>query len=144
MQLAKEERERLVQELRFAVEKMQVVPDHFSKLYFFSAAYGEIGRILNVTWDAELGLLHLVLQATYSTVNARFQAISSRRDLGVKIPDKFLEVLTVATSDLADMIQESRDDELPRILARFGELAYMTTGNGYYLYVKGLIRPKGL
>ena len=97
------------------------------------------GEIVRVE-DSELALLHLVLQSTHGQVNARVQALATGRDRPISLPDNLLEALTRTASDLADVIIEERDDDLKRIMARFAELSYLSTGNGYYLYTKGAIQ----
>ena len=50
--------------------------------------------------------------------------------------------LTQATFDLATYLEKTEDntEELHQILGRFAEISYAVTGNGSYLYEKGLIR----
>ena len=140
MKLPKSMRKRLADELRVAAQKMQADSDPFNRVFLFSAAYGEVGRLLNTAWDAELALLHMVLMGTHQAVNARIGAIAAGADRAIGLPGNLLDELTTATTELADMIRDGRDGELVRILARFTELAFVTTGNGYYLYLKGAIR----
>ena len=140
MNLSKDLRSRLGNELRFIAKSMEESADPFEKMYFFSAGYGGIGRILNIEWDPELALLHLVLQSTYGQVNSRVTASASGGERPLRLPDNFFEMFTRTTSELADVILAERDDGLTNIMARFAQLGYVTTGNGFYLFTKGLIK----
>lgn len=140
MKLSKSMRKRLADELRAVANGMQADSDPFKRLFLFSAAYGEASRLLNAAWDAELALLHMVLQGTHHAMNNRVGAIAGGAERAIVLPGNLLDELTTATTELADVIHDGRDDELLRILARFAELAFITTGNGYYLYFKGAIQ----
>jgi hypothetical protein len=113
--------------------------DIFAQLYFFSAGYGVVNRLLNDKWDAELSLIHTVLQATYREIQSRLQA-SSRGEQIIAIPERLMPAIIEATEKLAVAIQDKRDGEIYPILARFSELSYAGTGNGYYLFLKGEIK----
>ena len=51
MNISKEMRGILVDELRFVVEKMRESEEIAEKLYFYSAAYGAVHRVMNVEYD---------------------------------------------------------------------------------------------
>ncbi len=140
MQLSEKGRERLADELRYITKQMREKQDIVTQLYLFSAGYGLIGRLLNENWDAELSLIYLILQGTHSTINNRLQSLTSGRDQAVTIPETLMPALINTTEKLEDAIRNKRDNEIYPILARFGELCYVTTGNGYYLFLKGDIK----
>ena len=140
MKLSKSARRQLGQELQFIVRKMGESADPFHILYFFSGAYGEIGRLLNRQWDPELALLHLVLQSTYGQIHARFQAYSSGGDRGIGTPAGLLDALSRTMAELADIVLEDKSNDMMAVMSRFSELGYLCTGNGYYLYSKGAIQ----
>lgn len=137
MQLSKQGREQLADELQYIAGKMKEESDIFSQLYFFSAGFGMAGRLLNQKWDAQLCLIHLVLQATYGAINNRIQSLASGRDRAVEIPKTLISSLIAATEELGDIIRKERHNEILSILARFSEISYAATGNGYYLFIKG-------
>lgn len=140
MNIPNPERQRIAAEMRLAVDKMRHSPDHLTKLYYFSAAFGETGRTLNYAWDGDMALIHLVLQAVYNGANGRLQASAEGRERPLTLPAGFFEAAEEALRALANTVENQQDDEIPKLLARFSELAYLTTGNGYYLYGKGLIK----
>ena len=141
MQLTDETRVQLANELLFVVERMRDnQSDVAAQLYFFSAAFGMVSRLLNQAWDAELVLIHSVLQSTYVSVNNRLQMSASGRERFVEIPGSLMSSLVDTTEQLEKAIRGKKDAKIHSILARFSELAYATTGNGYYLFLKGLIK----
>ena len=134
MQLPKEIHRRLAEEFRFVAEKMNETAELPRKLYFFSAIYSSVSRTLNQIWNPELALLHMVTNATY-------MAIQNQPPIPVEFPRRLPDELTIATQKLAALFQQDtvESDDLYNLLARFAELAYVSTGNGRYLFTKGLI-----
>jgi hypothetical protein len=138
MQLSKVVQQRLSQEYSFASEKMQESPDLPTKLYYFSVFFAEANRALNVEWDPDIALLHLVLQSVHQTVTVRL----ANPMPGLGFPTDFAEALTKASMHLAEIFKNREIDEqaLYQVLTKCAELAYVMTGNGYYLYVRGSIK----
>lgn len=141
MNIPKQARERLVQELRFVADSMAPEADPLQRMYLFSGAYGEAARLLNVVWDRDIALIHMALQVTYSAANNRVGAMAGGRERGPRLPDNFFEMLIEATRALANVVETRRDADLCKVLGRFAELSYLTTGNGYYLYLKKTVVP---
>ena len=138
--LREEYRQRLAQEYRYAATKMQESPQPAKKLYYFSVLFGESQRILNWEWDRDLSLIYMTSQYTYNQINLLIQP-GVRGN--VPIDDSMVfTALTQATLDLATYLEKTGDntEELHQILGRFAEISYAVTGNGSYLYEKGLIR----
>jgi hypothetical protein len=144
MQLDKSLRKRLAGEFDFAAQQMAQSKDLMTKLYFYSAFYAEVERVLNQQWDANLSLLHLVLTSSHATMMARMNMIIAGADRVIGIPNEFPDALTKTAAELASLFQgedvDVDEDKLFMILARLAELAYITQGNGHYLYLKGKIK----
>ena len=141
MQLPEVVRERLQSEFRFAADRMATTPDLAGKLYFFSVVFGETNRAMNVEWDAELALLHLVAVGAHGEITGR---LSQENALGLGlsgVPDGLPDALTSVTAELATLFEQPQQDsvELHGLLSRLAEIAYTATGNGYYLYLKGAV-----
>jgi hypothetical protein len=130
-------KETLVNELRLVVRKMKEETDIRRKNYFFSATYGAVYRIFNINFDPELVLVHSVLNMTYRTANALLGGIDRGEERIIQIPDNFFDKLASLTEELATAIEEDKD--VYGILQKIAVLSYSLTGNGYYLYQKGLI-----
>lgn len=130
---------RLTQECRYAAKRMSESPNVHEKLYYFSVFFGEATRVLNWHWDRDLALIWFMTQNFHNQVSAATQAMKSGEAV-VTLTTEYFEALTKTTSDLVEFIeQKGTDEELNGIMGRFAELAYVITGNGYYLFQKGHI-----
>jgi hypothetical protein len=134
MKLSKQNKKILINEIEFALEKMQASKDHNSIMYYFSAVYGVLHRIFNIEYDSDLVFAHFVVNGTYQHINSRLQAT----DKIIQIPENLFERLIETTKDFLEAIKD--DKNLDEVLKRFTLLAYVTVGNGYYLYQKGLLK----
>ena len=129
--------DKLTTELRYAVTKMAEVETPPEKMYYFSVFFGEATRVLNWYWDRDLALIWMVTQHVHTQITGRAQLIS-QGDPVVRLSTEFYNSLTQASVALVDYIENRGDEsELCRIVGKFAELVYATTGNGYYLLSKG-------
>lgn len=143
MRLPRDAQERLAKEYRFVATKMREESDPFRKVYFFSALFTEINRILNWHWDRDLVLLHWVLQETHSHLAARVQPSSPGRNLA--LASLLVEPLTRAAEGLAEyMEQGTQDSTLYDLLGRIAEVGYLSTQHGGYVMEKGLVKPDSI
>lgn len=141
MRLPDKLRQRLAEEFQASIESMRANPDPAKKLYFFSVFYGEATRILNLAWDADLALIQNVTQAACSTLLGRLSSIQSG-DRNVELPGEFFPALEKAGEEIANYMASAKQPKevLYGALARIAELTYFSTGNGYYLYLRGKIK----
>ena len=137
MKLSAEMKKLLLDELRFVVERMKEAKEPFQKMYFFSAAYGAVNRIMNIEFDDELGFIHNVLSSAYSIINLRLSALSSGNEVAVGIPAKMFDRLEAGLEEIIEMVEEGKATY--PALQKISNAAYSTTGNGYYLYLKGYL-----
>jgi len=128
----------LIDEFKFAIEKMEKEEDFDKKLYYFSALYSVLSRVFNVEFDPELVFIHLVLNTTHNTLQSRLASIRRGEESVIKIPEEVFEKLTNITRELLVRIEKNRSTH--DVLQKLATIAYMTTGNGYYLYERGLLR----
>ena len=140
--LPKAIQKRLAQEFRLAADRVAEADGIAGKVYFFSVFYGETGRQLNVHWDPDLALLFLVTQAACAGITNRANLPPGAGFTPDGISDEFLQALDQVSDELATAFEGSEIDlaRLYAALARTAELAYITTGNGAYLYQKGLVK----
>ncbi len=133
-------RQRLAQEYRYASDKMQQSANPARKLYYFSILFGEAQRVLNWEWDRNLALIHMVALDVHKQITAQIPAFGVLPING----DVIFEKLTQTVSDLATYFENLGNEEdnsrLCQILARLAEIGYAVSGNGSYLYEKGLIK----
>ena len=136
--MRKEYRQRLAKEYRYAVTKMQE-PQPARKPFYFSVFFGEAQRVLNLEWNRDLALIYTVTLHVYTQITAQ-APLSGQLPIDVAT---VYEKLTQVASELAMYFEKTEDEdsreELCQILGRFAEIAYVVSGNGSYLYEKGLI-----
>lgn len=137
MDLSDESKRVLADEFIIAANLMNDEKDALRKVFYFSGAQGAVGRILNVEYKPELALMHLVLNTTYMALDSRLKSIISGAEHVVEIPPNIFEVLSKCLSALRSAILE--DKNIYEALAAISAVGYVTTGNGYYLYKKGLL-----
>lgn len=130
----------IVDEFRSVAGKMKETEDLSKKLYWFSAAYGVVFRIFNLEFDATLVFLNWILNAAYSTISMRLAAIREGSDKTVDIPEGLFDSLQEVVEELAQNIEMENEHDIFKNLQRIANLAYATTGNGYYLYQKGVLQ----
>lgn len=135
MNIPKPVREELVNELRFAAKKTSEEPDIRRKIFFYSAAYGVARRVLNSAYDPQILCAEFILEVSYNTINARSQAIY-QGDTNIPFIEGFFDKLVGCLEELATRIEN--DEEIYKTLEKIIALTHTTTGNGYYLYVKGM------
>jgi len=137
MNLSKDMNKRLVTEIRNAVKQMAATKNATEKAYYFSAVHGMANRIMNLEFDPELVFVHFVMNGTHV---ALLQALvqSSQGQSMTTLPPKLFDGLQDALSLLADSIESG--ERTYSILERIANLAYSTSGNGYYMFLKGMLK----
>jgi hypothetical protein len=142
LSLPKEIKEHMANEFRFAADKMAEASDLSTKMFFYSAFFGAIHRSLNYAWNDDLALLHLAVQNSHQQMKGRLDLAIAGVEPGLGFPPNFGDVLTQFADDLASWFAAKTPDEdmFYRLLKRAAVLAYVVTGNGYYLYTKGAIK----
>lgn len=138
MKLPGELKGELERELRFASDKIIAEKDSRRKLFFYSATHGVTRRIMNLHYDPQLAFMDLVLEVTYNTINNRVNRIVVENDNTIPLIDGLFEKLAGAVKDLADCVKN--DEDTYKVLEAIVSLAHTTTGNGYYLFTKGLVK----
>lgn len=134
MKLSNANRDLITSEIKFSLEKMKEEKDDKVRLYYFSAVYGIMQRIFNLEYSPDLIFAHFVLNSTYNSVNMRLL----NPDQVIKLPENLMDKLIKYTEELLDAIENDRD--LYDILLKYTLLGYVTKGNGYFLYQKGLLK----
>jgi len=134
MKLSEENKKKLINEIRFVIDQMKKQEDPEAKLYYFSAIYGIMPRIFNIDFNDDLIFAHFVISSAYNNINQRLK----NPDKAIKIPDELYDKLIEAAEELLTVIE--KDKNLYNVLKKFTLLGYVTIGNGYYLYKKGLLK----
>jgi len=142
MAISDKHRKMITEEIHFIVSKMDESQEPDRKLYFFSGVHSIVQRILNFEYDADLIGLHLVLQSTYGAFSARLQAIQKGGERIVLLEEAHFAKLSKLSKDLARNMEKKQDTS--ETLKKFAVLSYSTTGNGFYLREKGLLKIEEL
>ena len=137
MEISAKNKKILVNEIRTAVEYMSENNDARQKMFFFSAVFGIVNRIMNIECDPELVFIHQVTNAAYSTINTNL-VMATQGQSAPTIPPSVFDKLQENLEDLATYIEEGK--KTYPVLQRISNLAYSTSGNGYYLFLKGLLK----
>ncbi len=135
MRLSPKMKTNLFNEIGTALKHMRATDNPAEKLFFFSAVYGAAFRIVNIEFDPELSFLHLVTAGAHNMMSVNLAASLQPRAART-FPKEVFDMLQDALEDLANKIQ--KDEETYPVLQRIYNLAYSTTGNGYYLHLKGI------
>ncbi len=123
-------------EVRTAIRHMEQDNTLEGKLFFFSAVYGAAFRIMNIEFDSELAFIHHVVNAAYGLMNTNLVSIKQGQGVNT-FPKDVFNKLENALELLAAKIE--RGEKTYPVLEKISNLAYSTTGNGYYLYLKGML-----
>jgi len=130
-------KDNIVKEINLVVDAMKENNDPFKKLYFFSGIHGLINKVFNMEYDPELVWIHHVLSAVHAGFLQRMNAIQ-QGDQVIVLDELYFEKLIALCKALKDKIAKS--DNVDDTLKKFIVLLYATTGNGYYLKHKGLLK----
>jgi len=137
MQISDNFRKLIAQEIDYVVSKMDKANDASRKLYYFSGVQGAVNRVFNLEYDPELIFIHVVLSQTYSAFSQRLQALKQGDDM-VPLSEEQFGRLSEFTKELGKRIKANKDTD--DVLKKFVLLSYSTTGNGYYLLDKGILK----
>jgi hypothetical protein len=134
MKISADSKKKLIDEIKFVLEKMKGEEDPSKKLYYFSAVPGIMNRIFNIEYAPDLIFAHFVLSTIQGQINARLHV----PDTVIQIPKELYDKLFSATSEFLDVLEKNKNPY--EVLKKFALLGYVTGGNGYYLYQKGLLK----
>ena len=138
MNISDNSREIIIKEINYVVNKMVESSSGEEKLYYFSAVHSVINRIFNLEYDSDLVYAHSVLQGTYNAFSQRIQAILKGGETLIPLDEEHFERLITIAKELSNKIEEKKN--IDNTLKKFVILSYATTGNGYYLFQKGLLK----
>jgi len=137
MEINPEYKKMLVSEFRYAAKLMTENQFAEIKLFYFSSTFGILSRIFNLQYEPQLVFMHAILNNAHGNMIARLQAIKSG-DIVVQFPQEFFEKLTQCVEKLA--LQIEKDEDTYKTLEEIVLLTFITTGNGYYLFQKGILK----
>jgi hypothetical protein len=141
MDIDKMYKEILINEFETVIEKCGDAKGNVDDfLYFFSAAYGVVRRVLNFQCLPLLIFMHQVLNTTYNSYNQRWSNSTKKDTVMKSFPLKFLDILLNEFIDLTSALKNDDEEELRKSLENISCISYAMTGNGYYLYLGGKLK----
>jgi len=138
MNISKNYKDIIVNEINFVINRMNESKTAEDKIFYFSAIYGMLQRIFNIEYDQDLLFAFFILRDTHNNFLQRLQGIKKQGEMTIPlIEEQFTRLLDI-TRELSSKIEgnENIDDTLKKYVI----LSYTTTGNGYYLFQKGLLK----
>lgn len=138
MKLSDNYREILTSEFKYVASKMREDNEAADKSYYYSAAYGMAYRILNLEYSHTLLFIHFVLQTSHLAVHMRTTEYNRGQNRHIPLVSQVYAQLADELDSLAKTIESGEDDVYP-ILERINATGYICSGNGYYLFQKGIL-----
>jgi len=135
MKLSEENRERLIKEILFVIEKMKSTADMDESTYYFSAIHSLINRIYNIEFNQHLVFMHFTLINCYNTI-LKAITITKQGKNPITVDGKFFNKLIELLNELVNVIKEEKLTF--EVLEKISVLVYSITGNGYYLQKRGI------
>ena len=129
MKMTPDLKERVLSELDFVIKKMTEEPEALKKLYFFSATFGAIERVMRYCPRDDLFIAHTILTLCYNTLNERVSHVRVG-DIIVPIPQDWSEKLIQYVGELRKSIEEN--SSVYPALEGIVHLAYSSSGPGFY------------
>jgi glutamine synthetase adenylyltransferase len=127
----------IVNEINFVINKMDGSKTAEDKIYYFSAINAVFQRIFNIEYDPTLVFAFIILRDTHTHFLQRLQS-RKQGETSVLLTEEHLSRLSDLTRELLSKIE--RNENIDDTLKKYVILYYSTTGNGYYLFQKGLIQ----
>jgi DNA-binding GntR family transcriptional regulator len=140
MKLSKEYHKIILDEFKNVDELCTKAQNVKDKLYFFSASYGIVQRVFNISCDPILVFMHQVLQNVHQLFNNRISSIKEPNHIYNAVPVVYIEYLLVSFRELIDAFENSDDERIREALQSLSNLGYACNGNGYYLYHTGRLK----
>jgi hypothetical protein len=135
MKIRDEYKKIILKDFDFAISSMREADTITVIMYHFSALHGVLNRIFNLEYSSTLVFIHDVLSNCYKAIMARMSSKFADPLSPVIISDELLDYLVDAVETLRHKIEA--EEEVYSTLELISNLAYMTTGNGFYLLAKG-------
>jgi hypothetical protein len=138
MNISNEDLSIIIAEWDAVLKRMEEAKSQGDKLYFFSASFGIVNRLMNLRYDRTLVFIHQGLHALHQSMQNRLNASRQPpQDTHMAVPDGFIDQLATLLRLLSAALQKGAVQDVYAVLEHATELAYATTGNGYYLYLSG-------
>lgn len=138
MNIPKEYKKIILDSVDQALEYCENAYSAEEKLYFFTYIFGTINRIMNFICDPLLVFAHQELQSAYNALMGRLsQPVTPNNQTFMGTPEAMITALVEYTKDFKAALSVGTDEAMYPVLCKFANLAYATSGNGFFLYTTG-------
>jgi hypothetical protein len=137
IQLSIENKKKLIEELKFISNKFEKEPTLKGKSFYLSGVHPLLNRIINLEFNNELLLLNFVFQGLHGIFDNLINKIEQGVEKIITIPEEFFPELSKLLNDIANAIEKKKD--LYPYVQRASLFAHILTGNGFYLYQRGVM-----
>ncbi len=122
MQLSKNYRKKLADELAYCAEKILKERDLRTKLFFYRNAAESVDNIVDMEYDSQLVLIEMVLEVTGSTLTARVENTLAEKGNSMGLSDGLFDKLSACLKELSTQIIE--EQETYKTVEKISELAF--------------------
>jgi DNA-binding GntR family transcriptional regulator len=129
----------IIKEMDEAKELIEEANTMDDKLYFFSSSFGIINRVMNFHSDPILIFIHQALANAHANISKRMNSPHKPDVVSTSVPDVMFDALFSNFDLLIAAIKSKDEDEIRKVLEKYAVLTYATSGNGFYLLLKGKI-----
>lgn len=138
--LSDENKKIITQEFFKVYSLMNDTNDISEKLYYFSATFAMVSRVLNIQYDPTLVIIHSVLLTSHSNINSFLSNIINTKKTFYEFPDNYFKMIEDNLKELTIAIEQNNKTSIYEALEKYSVLGYIATGNGNYLYKKGMLK----
>lgn len=131
MKISDQYRKMISREVAYVRGRIKEAETEERKLYYYSALYGIIGRIMRFEPDPQLLFCHFVLNSTYTLLNNQVTAINAGA-IQVPLAEDLFDRVDTALKSFQDHVSAKQDGDLYEDLQSLVVAAWSVTGGGFY------------
>lgn len=137
MKISKIYKTAIINEIKYVQKKMKENSSLEKKLFYYSAIPAQFLRVLNLEYESDILYLHHVVNHTQGAFQQRLATMKAG-DINIEVNERQIEQLESLLDDVIGVVEQKK--KIDDVLKAFIELAYSTSGNGFYLMEKGLLK----
>lgn len=126
----------IVNEFKNVKKQCEIAENIDDKLYFFSATYGVLNRVMNFECKPIYVFMHQILVGVHQALTQRLASARKSPTMSQHLPPVFTDKAFELFSDLIDQFESQEYEKVKDTLEKFSNLTYAMSGNGFYLYLQ--------
>ncbi len=130
----------IAKEIDFVLQKISEAATTEEKLYYFSAVHGVINRVMNFDCNPVLVFAHQVLSSVHGIFMSRLAAAKSSGEKHLAVTPEMVKKLQETLEKFRTAFEQKDEAKICNALQKFANIGYTATGNGFYLYQKGVLK----